>query len=487
MADTKRVKISEIIKDPRFQLRDGLNEEHVEKLKNALEQKKPLPPITITPQNILVDGNHRIDAHEALGLKTILADIKEFKDDLEIRAFGVMENMSHGLHLSWPDEQKRAAKALLNAGMTQASVAKAMGCKLQKSGNAPHWIQFLAGGQAAGRETRRQKMRDQRKALKRQEKLTEEEHRKVIREEFGLTAYSRKYNPIVRWQKWDAPSDAPGTPILHISDWHFGETVNPEEIHGCNEYNHTIAVKRLRHTLETAVSLLKSHLAHASYPGIVLCLGGDMISGGIHDELRETDYPRTKGEQARQAAEHLSDAIAFLSQEFQRVVVYGVPGNHGRQTRKPRNKLYAEDNFDYHCYLMVQRDHRGAENIEFNFPAARELHFDVPGRRFLLVHGDQFRGGDGQIGPMGPVIRGAQRKQFSMMYMPDMTGHETMLCGHHHQFWMGSRVVLNGSIKGYDEFALQIGAPYEPPIQTLLTVHPKHGITWVIPVYCEAD
>lgn len=482
MTDLKRMKISDLVRDPRFQLRQGLNEEHVQKLTVAIKKGK-VPPIIVTPQNLLVDGWHRVAAHERLGRKTIAAEVREFRSDADIRAAGVRENMSHGLNLAWPDEQKAAAKALLDAGMKQVDVARAFGARLSrhgKSSKAPVWIRNLVSiprNQELWKERRK-------RAMRREQSLTEDEHRKVIRDEFGLGAYSQKYSPVVRWGVSGDPK-APGTPILFVSDWHFGETVLAEEVHGCNEFNHVIAAERLRITFETSVSLLKSHLAHADYPGIVLCLGGDMISGGIHDELRETDFPKTKGEQARQAAEHLSDAVAFLREEFPRVIVYGVPGNHGRNSRKPRMKLYAEDNFDYHTYLLVERDFRGKDRVEFNFPKAREVSFEVPGRRFLLVHGDQFRGGDGEIGPAGPIIRGGRRKQFTISNMPGMTGHQTMLCGHHHQFWVGSRVIVNGSIKGYDEFALGINAPYEPPIQTLLTVHPKHGINWIMPIYCE--
>lgn len=65
--------------------------------------------------------------------------------------------------------------------------------------------------------------------------------------------------------------------------------------------------------------------------------------------------------------------------------------------------------------------------------------------------------------------------------------YDTMICGHFHTLLMLPRLIVNGSLKGYDEFALSINAPWEPPQQALWCVHPKHGHTWYMPVVCDPE
>jgi hypothetical protein len=83
-------------------------------------------------------------------------------------------------------------------------------------------------------------------------------------------------------------SDLTGVPTLFASDWHWGEVVRPSEIGGTNEYNLDIARKRVKTLTSVTCELLTQHLSTARYPGVVLLLGGDMISGDIHEELKES-------------------------------------------------------------------------------------------------------------------------------------------------------------------------------------------------------
>lgn len=313
----------------------------------------------------------------------------------------------------------------------------------------------------------------------------------IVLQRLGLKAAARPHEPRVRWRlgRRCAPK-APGVPLLLLSDLHYGEVVQPEAVFHSNTYNPDICRARLEHVVRTATMLLKQHLAHPSYPGIVVALAGDMISGSIHEELADTDAcpPLV---QAREVAVLLADAIAFLAQEFSEVWVYGVPGNHGRTTRRPRTKSYAHYSLDWVAYQFLAdwlSGSRWRERVHCSFPAARDLTFTVEGRTFRLTHGDQFRGGDSLIGPLGPVLRGDARKRVTDSLMPGRPEqYDTLLVGHWHQLWLSHRVIVNGSLKGYDEYALQIGAPWEAPAQALVTVHPHHGLTWLMPIYCHGN
>ena len=60
-----------------------------------------------------------------------------------------------------------------------------------------------------------------------------------------------------------------------------------------------------------------------------------------------------------------------------------------------------------------------------------------------------------------------------------------MLCGHWHQYIHLSRLIVNGSLKGMDEYAYQNNFGFERPQQALFITHPRHGITFRMPVNCD--
>lgn len=64
-------------------------------------------------------------------------------------------------------------------------------------------------------------------------------------------------------------------------------------------------------------------------------------------------------------------------------------------------------------------------------------------------------------------------------------GYDTLLLGHWHQLIMLQRLIVNGSLKGYDEYAAQNNFGFERPQQGLWITHPIHGITFSMPVHLE--
>lgn len=271
-------------------------------------------------------------------------------------------------------------------------------------------------------------------------------------------------------------------PTLLLSDLHWGERVFPAQVNGVNEYDIGIAQRRLRTAIERAVDLCMNHMVTPDYPGIVLALGGDMLSGDIHEELSETnDLP------VMPALLDLRDclvwAIGRLADEFGRVFLPCVTGNHGRNTKKPRAKGRNYTNFDWLLYQLLARHFQGDKRIQFQIPDGSDAQWTVFGHRYCLTHGDQFRGGDGMIGALGPIARGDHKKR-SRNSQIDL-GYDTLLMGHWHQLIMLQRFIVNGSLKGYDEYAAANNFGFEPPQQALWLTHSERGITFSMPVHLE--
>lgn len=273
--------------------------------------------------------------------------------------------------------------------------------------------------------------------------------------------------------------DSPGVPTLFASDWHWAEVVDPTQVNGVNEYSMEIAHRRARRLIATTIDLLNNHMVNPRYQGIVFALGGDMCSGDIHEELMATNEVEIMPT-VIDLFGVLSWCIATLADQFGKVFVPCVSGNHGRNTHKIRAKGRNYTSFDWLLYCFLAKRFENDKRISFLIPNGPDALYKVFEHRYLLTHGDQFRGGDGMIGALGPIIRGDHKKRSRQTQIG--AAYDTMLLGHWHQLIQLQRLIVNGSLKGYDEYAFSNNFGYEPPRQALWITHPVHGITFSMPV-----
>jgi hypothetical protein len=279
-----------------------------------------------------------------------------------------------------------------------------------------------------------------------------------------------------------AKASSPGVPTLMLSDFHWGEQVFPAQIGGVNKFNMKIARERLRYTIDTAIHLCKIISPSMDYPGIVAPLGGDIISGNIHDELTATNELNTMPVVLEVYGELIA-AITRLRGAFGSVFVPCVTGNHGRDTRKCWNKDRHHTSFDWLIYRFLAKHFEGDKRVTFYIPDGSDALYRVWDYKFLLSHGDQFRGGDSIIGCLGPLTRGNQKKRSRNQSIG--MGYDTMIVGHFHTYIHTRTLIVNGSLKGMDEYAYTNNFSFEEPQQALWLNHPRHGITFRMPVNCE--
>jgi hypothetical protein len=249
-----------------------------------------------------------------------------------------------------------------------------------------------------------------------------------------------------------------------------------------NEYSVEIAKDRARTFITVAIELLRKHIQGGKYPGVVLILGGDMLSGDIHEELSETNEMPTMPALIELVGV-LSWCIRTLADEFGAVFVPCVTGNHGRTSRKPRAKRRNHTNFDWLLYQMLAKVFEADRRVTFLIPEGPDAYYKIFGTRYLLTHGDQFRGGDGMIGALGPIARGDKKKRARNVQTDK--SFDVMLLGHWHQYIHMNRFIVNGTLKGYDEYADANNFDVEPAQQALWITHPQHGITFRMPVYVQ--
>ena len=304
------------------------------------------------------------------------------------------------------------------------------------------------------------------------EELLEERSKDDAIYDLFLTASERSLEP----PQWLAPQTkgkgerAIATALL--SDCHFDEVVNPAEFNWRNQYNRDIAERRLKNYFKNVLRLSRDYINGIKMEQLVLPLLGDMLSGNIHEELRQTnEFPIL--DSLLHWSERVASGIEMLLDVFSDIYVPCVVGNHGRLDRKPRFKFRAKENFDWILYHIVAKHFRDVKEVTFAIPESADFSYSVYNTRYLLTHGDQFRGGSGIAGILTPVFIGDHRKTRRSVALSDPYDH--MLVGHFHQQRDMGSVIINGSLKGYDEFAFINNYPYEPPRQAFWLTDPQHG------------
>ena len=213
-----------------------------------------------------------------------------------------------------------------------------------------------------------------------------------------------------KWLSGKTTGKNTGVPTLFLSDIHFDEVVKADQINHVNAYDREIANARLKMLFTKTVDLLIHHMSKPQYDYFVLNLGGDCLSGLIHEELRETnEAPISQSILA--LLDQLIAGINFLLPFFPKIVVNAVVGNHGRWDRKPRMKNRVYENYEWLLYQILAKHYRDHKDIVFNIADGADCPYSIYSTRFVLTHGDQFKGGSGIAGALSPLMLGDARKR----------------------------------------------------------------------------
>ena len=312
----------------------------------------------------------------------------------------------------------------------------------------------------------------------------EYDNAKVIREKaYKIAAYDP--DP-PEWTVREGRAGARGVPAVIWSDWHFSERV---QMPGINTYNKTIAARRIKRLVETTCDLAFNHMGRArtSYPGCIVALGGDMLGGDIHEELAKTN-DRTTQQSIEDLIDLISAGLETMASKFGKLFVPCVVGNHGRSTKKMQMKQRVFTSHEWNIYCGVARYFKNSKHVQFLIPETADCRFNIFNHRYMLTHGDSLgtKGGDGIIGALGPILRGNLKTHRSEAQLG--WDYDTLLIGHWHQALWLPGLIVNNSLKGFDEFAhLVLRAPYSRPSQLLWFTHPEHGITARWEVFLEGQ
>lgn len=238
--------------------------------------------------------------------------------------------------------------------------------------------------------------------------------------------------------------------VVHLTDIHGGIEIN----NYFNQYDTDVLYGRLYRYIDKVDEIRLRHAAENCY----VMLGGDLISGLIHNNLRlENNLDVIK--QVKMVSAAIAGFMKELSNMFGQVHVYSVPGNHGRVQPKKEDNLRGE-NFDCLVPFIVGLMLANYENVVIHENDIEQTvaMFSVRGQKVFGVHGDK--------DSMESVVQ-----KLTMMFniKPDI-----VLAGHRHTNGMrtvyNSRVYESGCISGPDSYCMDHRLQNKPE-QTVLVVN----------------
>lgn len=269
------------------------------------------------------------------------------------------------------------------------------------------------------------------------------------------------------------------TAVVMCSDWHIEEPVDLEKTNGMNQYDLSVAEKRIKKLTDGYLWLLDMHRSKFAIRDMVLWLGGDLLTGYIHEELEESNQlsPVESVLWLQQHIVAMIDTTLALS-NLEKLYVPCSYGNHGRSSKKKRISTGAENSYEWMMYQQLKQWYSDEPRVEILAPKSQLIYLPVYDYTVRFAHGDQVGYGGGVGGLTIPVNK--KIANWDVGRRADIT-----CIGHFHQYLSLPYLVTNGSLIGFNPFAIAIGAKYEPPQQAFFLIDSRRGKTASYPIWVE--
>jgi hypothetical protein len=267
------------------------------------------------------------------------------------------------------------------------------------------------------------------------------------------------------------------TAVLCCNDWHVEGCITRESVDGANEFDLEVAARRIDRTWQKALYLLEFARKISNIRDLVVWLGGDLINGAIHEELEESNF-LGPAEAVMFVQDHVATGIDLLLKEAKAdgVTVVTSYGNHGRTTRKRRIATGYRHSWEWLAYQNLARHYRRAPKVGFKVEEGYHNWLAVQGCDVRFHHGDAVRFGGGVGGVTIPL-----RKKIAQWNKRRSARYDVL--GHFHQFIDAWDFVVCGCLCGYDAYAVEIGAEFQPPTQTFLVFDRQYGKVLTVPIF----
>jgi hypothetical protein len=267
--------------------------------------------------------------------------------------------------------------------------------------------------------------------------------------------------------------------VALFSDAHIEEVVESASVLGKNEYNLSIAEERVQNYFKNLATCINKDNVEV----LIFASLGDTLSGYIHEELSQTNG-LTPSEATVKAQSLIYSGLDFLCKntDLQSIKFIGIVGNHSRTTKKIQHSNGYKLSYEWIMYQNIKNicEITGLP-IEFNIPESEMAVVDMPdGNRFIFVHGYQIKSsGSGTVCGIYPALN-----RLAMKWNRTFNQDKIYL-GHFHSCVSIPNATVNGSIIGFNSFALSNGFTYEEPAQMYEVYDSERGLLLTRKIYCD--
>ncbi len=266
--------------------------------------------------------------------------------------------------------------------------------------------------------------------------------------------------------------------IALFSDAHIEETVDPRTVLGLNEYSIDIAEKRIQCYFKNLVKALNED----EVQNLIFASLGDTISSYIHEELVENNS-LSPLEATFKAQSLIFSGLEYIVENstVEHIKFIGIVGNHSRTTKKIQHSNGHVMSYEWLMYKNIERQIQlTGLPIEVEIPNSEMSILETSdGKRYMFMHGFQIKStGNATVSGIYPALNRLSLKL-------DRNFHQDKIyIGHFHTCVSIPNATVNGSIIGFNAFALSNGFSYEEPAQ-MYELFSNGSLILTRKIYCK--
>jgi len=272
---------------------------------------------------------------------------------------------------------------------------------------------------------------------------------------------------------------------LMLSDLHFGSKLDPREV----PYKYDLE-EEARALASIVVRLCEFKEDHRNESELIIWLGGDLISGKIHD--KQVGAPCA--EQLADATWLLLQAIRIAAKHWKKVTVYCSTGNHDRDPSRHLDRALDQkfDSKATQVYFAIKLAVDHLPNVTVNIPRTAYCEWTSFGHPNYFTHGDT---GLNVGNPSRRINIDAIDSQMKTINLARVSQgkkpYEVFGVGHLHQGMHlplpAGQLIINPAMTPVNGYAESVGYALSRPGQTLFECDKEHAVGDLRFMFIEPD
>lgn len=260
--------------------------------------------------------------------------------------------------------------------------------------------------------------------------------------------------------------------VLLLSDMHVG-MINKSPLNGRETYNENVRRKEFQYLRNSVFNIHALLNKSFKLDTLHIFLLGDLITNDRIFEGQKFEISSCVGNQMWIAIADITNFINEMKKRFAKINIVGVVGNHSRSVDRASTEEPVENNFEYHIYKVLELVFKSDPRVNIIVPSTRIFTYEIFGHRYMLSHGDNFRG----------LTRNYMERAAKDILVALPKDFDVYTMGHFHRcesIDLSERSVLlvNGSFIPQDAYGFKMFKQLSTPRQWLFGVSRKRPLTF---------